>query len=123
MSSGRRIKAAPRLACRTAYRVARGMQRNCSVASSVAVNSRKSRSYILQRERLSNFVPYRLRAPRIKEDHVLNVSIRSTGKVLGVALYARYVIAEVIASEDFVHHKFHIVPDLVINVEIDGPIG
>ena len=57
---------------------------------------------------------------RVEEDHVLDVPVPKPFKVLGVALDAGNVIAEILNAEDAVHHHPEVMPDLIVRMEIDG---
>ena len=70
---------------------------------------------------IGNFrlVPDGLFRLSVEEDHVLDVPVPEPLEVLGVALDAGDVVAEILNAEDAVHHHPEVMPYLAVRMEID----
>ena len=62
------------------------------------------------------------RSLRVNEDEIVDVSKTAGGVVLGVALDACYVIAEVVLSKYLVKNDLEVVPLLVVEVDTNEPV-
>ncbi len=119
MASCWRQTSAPRLSGCFAQGFARGVQGSSHIAPAIRrhlVVTRRRRICIRLHPR---FVPDVVRAFAVEEDGVLDVPVSAPLEVLGVALDTSDFVAKVGATEDFIQHHFHVVPNFCVGVHID----
>ena len=117
-----RIHPPPRLARIAADRFPRRVQRNRSITPPGSINLSEPPGLIRFRYRNLRIVPNHILRPGIKEDQILDIAIPLAAKILGIALDAGYIITEIPLPKNLIHQNLHIMPDFIVNMQIDRPL-
>lgn len=120
VASGRWQYSLECLSCRTIPRLARGMEGNCRIAASIAITLTKEAGYVTVRIGVAGIIPDGLGALGVEQDHILHIAVGLASEVLWIALDSCDVVAKVFRPKYLIHQHLHVVPDLVVDVQVDG---
>ena len=121
VAAPRRIHPPPSLTRIPADRFPRRVQRDRSITPPGSINLSEPPGRIRFRHRHLRIIPNQILRPGIKEDQILDIAIPLAAKILGITLNAGYIVTEIAFPKNLIHQNFHIMPDFIINMQIDRP--